>query len=372
MTRLIPTLMIDIDGYVLDDVDKALLKNPHTAGVILFKRNVDTPEQVRQLTDAMRAENAGLIIAADQEGGRVARLREGFSPLPAMGRLGQLYTQDKETALARAYDAGYVMAAEVLAVGIDISFAPVLDIDNGSLVIGDRAFHKNPDIAAVLSAAFIRGMNAVGMGATGKHFPGHGSVVPDSHVADACDEREFEEIWASDTAVFVENLDKLSALMPAHVVFSEVDDKPAGFSKIWLQDILRQKLGFDGVLFSDDLSMKAAHVAGGTGERVAAALAAGCDVALVCNDRAGVKTALAYMDTHPLTYPEKNRFAAMKSTIPPWQGDLYETCQRAFPEWQACRDRLLSAFFKETLDMKKTASAAEKDPTLYQIKNPSP
>lgn len=328
-----PTLMIDVAGKHLDDSDKVLLANPHIAGIILFARNVESPAQVRALTDSIRSINPALIIATDQEGGRVARLREGFTPLPAMGKIGKLYQQNQEAALRLAHAAGYVMAAEVLAVGIDISFAPVLDIDNGSLVIGDRAFCQSIDNAQKLADAFIDGMNGVGMKATGKHFPGHGSIVPDSHTHDAVDDRAFDEIWQNDTQVFIHNLTKLSALMPAHIVFSQVDDKPAGFSKIWLQDIIRNRLNFDGVLFSDDLSMKAAHIAGGVDARVRAALSAGCDVALVCNDREGALTALAKMDECLPLLPKVSRFAQMKSVIPAWQGSLEQTCQ-AFADYQ--------------------------------------
>lgn len=352
MTK-IPTLMIDIQGTALDDEDKELLASPYVAGVILFKRNVESPEQVRALTDSIRAINPNLIIATDQEGGRVARLREGFSPLPAMGRLGEIYHDDPERALSLAYDVGYLMACEVLAVGIDMSFAPVLDIDNGSLVIGDRAFHQDTTIASTLANAFIDGMNQAGMGATGKHFPGHGSVIPDSHVADACDERCFDDIWAEDLTVFAQNLNKLGAIMPAHVVFSQIDDKPAGFSGIWLQDILRGKMGFDGAIFSDDLSMKAAHVAGGVFERTVSALEAGCDVALICNDREGAKSVIEQGDNLPKL--STNRFGAMKSAIPAWQGSLALTCQ-SFDKWQSVKERVVGAFFAQT---------NEPDPTDY-------
>ncbi len=344
MTKMsIPSLMIDVAGTALDEEDKALLADTSVGGVILFARNVETPAQVRALTDSMRAVNEALVIAVDQEGGRVARLRTGFTPLPAMGRIGQRYDVAPDEALSLAFDVGYLMACEVLAVGIDLSFAPVLDIDAGSLVIGDRAFHQTPKIASILSAQFMAGMKAAGMSATGKHFPGHGSVIPDSHVSDACDERCFEEIWAHDTQVFIDNLAHLSALMPAHVVFRQIDDKPAGFSKIWLQDIIRNKLAFDGVLFSDDLSMKAAHVAGGVVERVTAALEAGCDVALICNDREGAKAAITNAQALPplTTY----RLGRMKAAIPVWQGDLESTCRQAFLGWADAKARVTQAFF---------------------------
>lgn len=338
---VLPTLMVDVANTSLEPEDAAVLSHPYVAGVILFGRNVHSAKQVRQLTDEMRAINPKLIVAVDQEGGRVARLRTGFTPLPAMGRLGQLYDTDVKAALALASDVGYVMACEVLAVGIDLSFAPVLDIDNGSLVIGDRAFHQNVKAASQLASAFVDGMNRAGMAATGKHFPGHGSVVPDSHIADACDERCFDDILAQDMQVFVDNLSKLAALMPAHVVFKQVDDKPAGFSKIWLQKIIREGFGFDGVLFSDDLSMKAAHAAGDVTARVQAALTAGCDVALVCNDREGVLSVLQ-ADTLPAL--DKFRLGQMKAAIPAWQGDLTATCQAAFEGYDAACQRLASAF----------------------------
>lgn len=338
MSHIIPTLMIDIAAGALDDKDRAILQNPHVAGVILFARNIETPTQVRALTDSIRTLNPNCIIATDQEGGRVARLKEGFTRLPAMGALGQQYTQNPQSALTLAYQTGYVMACEVLAVGIDISFAPVLDIDNGSLVIGDRAFAQDPKTASLLASRFIDGMNAAGMQATGKHFPGHGSVIPDSHTHDAIDDRPLSQIWQHDTQVFIQNLARLGALMPAHVVFSQIDNKPAGFSAVWLQDIIRKQLGFDGVLFSDDLSMKAACVAGDADARVAAALAAGCDVALICNDRQGTQTALQAMDSLTHLLPTTARFGRMKSTIPPWQGDLQKTASVAFAQYTEAKE----------------------------------
>ena len=180
-------LMLDIEGTALSLADEALLRQPEVGGVILFGRNVESPEQVRELTDSMRAIKPNILIAVDQEGGRVARLRAGFSPLPAMGKLGEKFEHDPITALDLAYCAGYLMASEVLAVGIDFSFAPVLDINGVSRVIGDRAFHAHPIAITALSAEFMRGMKLAGMATTGKHFPGHGSVAPDSHVDDATD-----------------------------------------------------------------------------------------------------------------------------------------------------------------------------------------
>ncbi|MFC0820188.1 beta-N-acetylhexosaminidase [Moraxella marmotae] len=350
-------IMADVAGKTLDDSDKALLANPEIGGMILFARNVESPQQVRQLTDAMRAANPDVLIAVDQEGGRVARFRQGFSPLPAMGKLGELYDNEPERALALAYDCGYLMACEVLAVGVDFSFAPVLDINGVSLVIGDRAFHAKPDAIIALSARFMDGMKDAGMATTGKHFPGHGSIAPDSHVADAIDTRSFDEVFNFDTQTFVKTLDKLDALMPAHVIFSQVDDKPAGFSKIWIDDIIRRRLKFDGVVFSDDLCMKAAHIAGDVDARVIAAIDAGCDMALVCNHRDGAL--LAIDAAKRLHTPPHNRFTRMKGNIPTWQGSLEKTCEQ-FANYQAVRERVQAAFF---VDACQTTGS---DPTHYQ------
>lgn len=352
-TRMI---MADVAGHTLDDSDLDLLTTPEIGGIILFARNVDSPEQVRTLTDAIRKIHPEILIAVDQEGGRVARFRKGFSPLPAMGELGKLYEIDHKQALDRAYDCGYLMACEVLAVGVDFSFAPVLDINGVSLVIGDRAFHADPDAVIALSRQFMAGMKAAGMATTGKHFPGHGSIAPDSHVADAIDERSFDEIFSHDTQTFVQTLDQLDALMPAHVIFSQVDDKPAGFSSIWLKQIVREKLGFDGLLFSDDLCMKAAHVAGGVDARVVAAIEAGCDMALVCNNRQAALIAIEAVKHLP--EQPQHRFNRMKGNIPTWQGSLYDTCLQ-FDDWLAVRTRIQATFFKSSV------AIDDVDPTDY-------
>lgn len=339
-------LMLDIAGTQLIHEDEQLLAQPEVGGIILFKRNVESPTQVRQLTDHMRAINPNLLIAVDQEGGRVARFRDGFSPLPPMGKLGELFEREPITALDLAFHAGSVMASEVLAVGVDFSFAPVLDVNGVSAVIGDRAFHSHPTAITALSAQFLRGMKSVGMATTGKHFPGHGSVAPDSHIADAVDERTYEEIYQQDMQPFINNFALLDALMPAHVIFSQVDDKPAGFSKVWLQDIIRDKLSFDGVLFSDDLSMKAAHVAGDAGKRLQSALMAGCDMGVLCNDRESALIALEMLQKNPdlATLTSSQRLAKMKANLPAWQGDLLATSQQ-FSEWQASADKIKTAFF---------------------------
>lgn len=353
-------LMIDVAGTELTDADRAVLSETEVGGIILFARNVDTPEQVRALCDDIHQLQSDIIIGVDQEGGRVARLRKGFTPLPAMGKLGDLFVQDPCQALALAYDCGYLMAAEVMAVGIDISFAPVLDINGVSKVIGDRSFNAKTEAIVALSTQFMRGMKDAGMATTGKHFPGHGSIAPDSHVADAIDERPFEDIKNVDLQPFIQCKPWLDALMPAHVIFNQIDDKPAGFSKIWLQDIARDQLGFEGVLFSDDLSMKAAHVAGDAGARVKAALSAGCDMALVCNDREAALQAIEAAKSLPA--PNQQRLQAMRSQIPDWQGSLEATCAQ-FDYWATAKQNVTHAFFNESTD--KTASIT--DPTNYRV-----
>lgn len=344
--QTIGQLMLDIAGTELTHDDEQILQQVEVGGVILFARNVANPTQVRELTDSIRAINSNILIAVDQEGGRVARLRQGFSPLPAMGRLGELFEKEPILALELAFSCGYLMASEVLAVGIDFSFAPVLDVNGVSQVIGDRAFHQNPTAIIPLSAQFMRGMKSAGMATTGKHFPGHGSVAPDSHVADAVDEREFDEIFKFDMQPFINNFSLLDALMPAHVIFSKVDDKPAGFSKVWLQDIIRQKLGFNGVLFSDDLSMKAAHIAGKADKRIEFALNAGCDMGLVCNDRESALLALNHLQKNPSLCQKQSqqRLNSMKADIPFWQGSLQDTTN-TFAKWQISNEKMQQQFF---------------------------
>ncbi|MDD5394742.1 MAG: beta-N-acetylhexosaminidase [Thiothrix sp.] len=283
-------VMLDIQGTELSADDAALLSNPLVGGLIFFTRNYVSPTQIADLSQAVR-EAAGhdILLAVDHEGGRVQRFRHDFTRLPPLAKLGAKYEDDPLEALQLAHSAGWLMAAEVRAVGIDFSFAPVLDLDfGGSQVIGDRAFHRCPEVVTILAGAYIEGMREAGMASTGKHFPGHGWVQADSHLAIPRDNRQRCAIMEEDVYPF-KTLFKhgLDAVMPAHVIYENVDDQPAGFSSVWLQDILRGELGFDGVIFSDDLSMEGASVAGGYAARAEAALAAGCDMVLACNNRAG-------------------------------------------------------------------------------------
>lgn len=286
-------VMIDIAGIELTTQDRELLAHPDVNGLILFTRNYVSISQLEALcADAREAAGKPLMIAVDHEGGRVQRFRQGFSAIPAMGRIAQVYTDTDQRATA-ARELGWLMAAEVQAVGIDISFAPVLDINDVSEVIGDRAFSNNAAGVTSIAAEFIAGMHEAGMAATGKHFPGHGSVVADSHIAIPVDDRDKQTIFDVDIPPFRELSKKLQGIMPAHVVYSAVDEMPAGFSNYWLQTVLREQLGFDGMIFSDDLSMHGATVVGDMKARSDAAFNAGCDMVLVCNDRAGANALLA-------------------------------------------------------------------------------
>lgn len=278
-------LMLDLQGLTLSPVEQELLQNPQVGGVILFSRNYASRQQLADLVSAIRQSNSNLLIAVDQEGGRVQRFREHFLTLPALRSIGILYEQDAEKGLAAARLCAWAMAAELLQLGIDISFAPVLDLYNAaSPVIEDRAFSADAAQVGELGLAYIAGMHEAGMAATGKHFPGHGNVMADSHMELPADTRSLEEIREQDFRPFASCLESLDAIMPAHILYPQVDACCAGFSKVWIQNILREELGFDGVVFSDDLTMNAAHSAGTITTRADLALAAGCDMVLVCNN----------------------------------------------------------------------------------------
>ena len=278
-------VVVDVQGLHLTDAERRRLRHPLVGGVILFARNYQSPGQLRALTDEIHAcRTPPLLVAVDHEGGRVQRFREGFSAIPAMRTLGERWDQDVLAACHEATDIGRKMGEELRAVGVDFTFAPVLDLDRGrSSVIGTRAFHSDPRVVAMLARCLTHGLLLAGMANCGKHFPGHGFADADSHVAMPVDERSLDEILADDAAPYAWLGAALTAVMPAHVIYPQVDRKPAGFSKRWLQTILRRRLGFDGLIFSDDLTMEAATVAGGITARATAALKAGCDMVLVCN-----------------------------------------------------------------------------------------
>lgn len=283
-------LMVDIEGTAPTAVERERLMHPLVGGLILFARNYESPEQLRRLTAEVHAlRQPSLPIAIDHEGGRVQRCRDGFTRLPPMRRLGELWEINRQEGRAAAHDIGFVLASELRKCGVDLSFTPVLDLDWGrSRVIGDRSFHGDPAVVTQLAGALIDGLRRAGMAACGKHFPGHGWAEADSHVAIPVDERSLAEL-AADMEPY--RALKLDGIMPAHVIYPQVDSLPAGFSPIWINK-LRSELGFDGVVFSDDLSMEAAGIAGDILGRATAAWTAGCDMLLVCNAPGAVEELL--------------------------------------------------------------------------------
>jgi beta-N-acetylhexosaminidase len=300
--------VIDVVGTGLTDADRDRLRHPAAGGVILFARNYESPEQLISLTEEIeRVREPALPICVDHEGGRVQRFRAGFSIIPAMRELGRLWDRDRSAARDTARAAAYIIGAELAAHGVDFSFAPVLDLDyGGSSVIGDRALHFDPTAVGALGACIVQGFADAGMAAVGKHFPGHGYAEADSHVTVPRDERRFAEIRKKDLVPFRMTIEAgLAAVMPAHVIYTQVDAEPAGYSPYWLQQVLRGKLGFEGLIFSDDLSMEGASTAGGIAERARAALSAGCDMVLLCNDPAGQELLLQSLGETALARPER-------------------------------------------------------------------
>jgi len=280
-------LMVDVLGLELSEQEREILQHPLVGGVILFSRNYESPEQVAALTESIRAlRDPHLIISVDHEGGRVQRFRKGFTRLPPVGALGKHYKQHPKQTLQGAEISGWLMAAELRAIGVDFSFAPVLDLDYGvSEIIGDRSFHRDPEAVTDIARAYIHGMRRAWMPAVGKHFPGHGAVEVDSHLGLPVDPRYFEDMWQADMLPFKQLCQKeLAGIMPAHIVYEQSDDLPAGFSPFWIKEILRDRLGFQGAVLSDDLSMEGAAVMGDSLARAEAALSAGCDMVLVCNN----------------------------------------------------------------------------------------
>ncbi len=291
MTDKIGSLVISVDGIRLTSEDKEIINHPLVGGVILFTRNYESRQQLEELCrDIRQSRTQPVLIMVDQEGGRVQRFKGGFTSLPAMGRFGELYETDPELARRHARECGTLMADELLSAGVDLSLAPVLDVNRHlNRVIGDRAFHTDPESVIQLSIAFMQGMKQAGMSSVGKHFPGHGSVAVDSHVELPVDKRPLAEIEAFDLQPFAALVKAgIPAMMAAHIVFPEVDTRPVGFSSIWLKEILRKRLGFTGIIVSDDLNMEGANISSNYADRVAAAAEAGCDLLLVCNNRHGV------------------------------------------------------------------------------------
>ncbi|BCT91187.1 beta-hexosaminidase [Lysobacter helvus] len=278
-------LVIGVAGTELNAQERDWLQHDACAGVILFARNFASRQQVAELSQAIReAAPRPQLVCVDQEGGRVQRFRDGYSALPALEGFGKLYGSNPDRAIELAKEHAWLMASEVRASGVDLSFAPVVDLGRGNRAIGDRAFSHDPQIVAEFTRAYVAGMHAADMAATLKHFPGHGSVLEDTHFDDAVDPRPFGEIELLDLVPFVAGIDAgADAVMMAHVVYPQVAPEPAGYSPVWIQDILRKQMGFRGVVFSDDIGMAAAFSAGGVKARIDAHLDAGCDVVLVCH-----------------------------------------------------------------------------------------
>jgi beta-N-acetylhexosaminidase len=313
--------MVDVGGAALASEDLEILTDPRVGSVILFTRNYRNPKQIMELCGAIRElRSPPLLIAVDHEGGRVQRFREGFTRLPPVRLLGRRYDVDRKDALAKAHVLGWLMAAELRAVGVDFSFAPCVDLDYGlSEIIGDRAFHRDPQAVGALAGAYLAGMREAGMAAVAKHFPGHGAVRADSHVALPVDRRALGDMEEdlSPYRLLIEN--QLPAIMAAHVEYAAVDRLPASLSRRWITDILRGSLGFHGCVFADDLSMAGAAAFGDVTERARLALAAGCDVLPICNDREAVRKVLGSLDVEATAPAAQARLVRMRARgeVPP-------------------------------------------------------
>ena len=327
-------LMLDLEGTTLSSRERELLLRPGVGGVIFFARNVVDRQQVIELAAAIRDVRPQLLLAVDQEGGRVQRFRQGYTRLPPMAVLGQRLAEQPEQGRQLLTDCGWLLGSEVIASGLDFSFAPVLDVDDQHCtVIADRSFAADPHLLTQAASLFIDGLKEAGMATTGKHFPGHGGVTADSHEETPTDLRTLSALESRDLVPFRALLPKLDAVMPAHILFPDVDSQCVGFSSRWLQDILRGELNFDGVIFSDDLSMKGADVAGGYPQKVAAALSAGCDMALVCNNPTGAEEALDYLEQTDIKL--SSRLGRMAARAAPTWAEL-ESSER----WQATAAQL--------------------------------
>jgi len=329
--------MLDIDGRQLTSADRALLREPAVGGVILFSRNYESPSQLAELVAAIRElRSPPLLVATDHEGGRVQRFREGFSAIPPMRRLGRKYDADAATALSLAQAAGWLIAAELRAMDIDLSFTPCIDLDWGiSEIIGNRAFHRQPDVVADLASSYCNGLRRAGMAAVAKHFPGHGAVVADSHDLLPVDRRAYSDLL-DDLRPYEKLIAKrqLAGVMIAHIVYAETDPLPASFSAYWIQEQLRYRLGFDGAVLCDDLSMQATRSMGSMPKRARLVLEAGCDMVLVCNDRpAASATVAALRDySNPLSLV---RLARLHGT-----GQVRRQTLLASEEWRIATERL--------------------------------
>lgn len=315
MTQTLGPVMLDLEGPQLSSEEREILRHEAVGGVILFARNIEDAVQVRELCAAIRRERPELLLAIDQEGGRVQRLHQGVTRLPSMARLAKAAMSVPKEAQRLCRDAGWLLGMEMAACGLDITFSPVLDVDTGqSSVIGDRSFSADPEQVTVLAGALVEGLNGAGMAAVGKHYPGHGGVAADSHLELPIDERPLAEIMAVDLLPFKRLASQLGGVMPAHVVYPAFDHRPAGFSPPWL-GLLRETLGFKGTIFSDDLSMLGATSVGSPSERAKQALAAGCDMLLVCNDRAAALEVIDACSGQVARRPGKLRYGRARPDL---------------------------------------------------------
>jgi beta-N-acetylhexosaminidase len=311
-------VMVDVTGTSLAPEEREVLAHPLTGAVILFARNYESPAQLKALTAQIRAvRSPELLIAVDQEGGRVQRFREGFTRIPPMARIGALHANEADRGIAAARAIGHVLAHELTSHGVDFSFTPVLDLDFGrSGVIGDRAFGGEPERVGEIALALMQGLAEGGVAAVGKHFPGHGWAEADSHLALPVDEREMAALEAADLVPYRMLIPRgLAGVMPAHLVYPRIDPSPAGFSEFWLKRVLRERFGFDGMIFSDDLSMEGASAAGGVVERADAAFNAGCDMVLVCNAPQEARRLLEGLQPRPLSAARAERMRAKQAAV---------------------------------------------------------
>jgi beta-N-acetylhexosaminidase len=343
-------LMIDVAGQELTNEDRELLRHPLVGGVILFTRNYESPRQLTQLVGQIHAARSpALLVAVDHEGGRVQRFRRGFSLLPPARRIGHDYDLDARAGLELARKLGWLMAAELRSCGVDISFAPVVDLDYGvSEVIGDRAFHARSAVVGQLAVAYMHGMRDAGMAATAKHFPGHGAVVADSHQALPVDRRGLEDLEEDLAPYRVLIANGLPAVMVAHVLFPAVDSVPASLSRRWIQTILRGELRFNGVVFADDLSMEGAAAVGGVVERATRALGAGCDVLPLCNHRASVIVVLDGLKAQP------EPASALRLVRLRGRDGAPRELLEVSPTWRDCREALARCEAAPTLRLEGT------------------
>ncbi len=337
---LLGPLIIDVEGLDLNADDKEVLQHPLIGGVILFTRNYENKQQVTQLVTQIKSlRTPELLVCVDQEGGRVQRFEEGFTELPRLHTLGCLYDEQPEQALDAAYNLARLMATELKPTGIDFSFAPVIDLfDPSSEIIANRAFHHDPQVITELAKFYIKGLHDSGMIAVGKHYPGHGGVLEDSHLCLPQDQRCYKDVADMDLIPYRQLINHdLDAVMTAHVLFNQIDTVPSGFSEFWLKTVLRQQLGFKGIIFTDDLSMQGAVELGSVVDRTHMALNAGADITLICNDRAAVEQVLSDDSLLSLMNPD----AQLEQRCRKWQDNSVKVDSKQISKTLDCLQKFI-------------------------------